>query len=98
VVGIPGRIIYRSGVRVDPLEHGSLPDSEAEVIRALVDRIESLEQQLQTLQQHQHSSQPLLSASLEALEGYVSDTSTGLSSSCNLRDRVIQEFLDGAGI
>ena len=97
VVGIPGRIIYRSGVRVDPLEHGSLPDSEAEVIRALVDRLESLEQQLQTLQ-HQHSSQPLLSASLEALEGYVSDPSTRLSSSCNLRDKVIQEFLDGAGI
>ncbi|NJL82010.1 MAG: serine O-acetyltransferase [Chloroflexaceae bacterium] len=47
VVGIPGRIIYRSGVRVDPLEHGNLPDSEATVIRALLDRIESLEQQVQ---------------------------------------------------
>jgi serine O-acetyltransferase len=29
VVGVPGRIVYRSGVRVNPLEHGSLPDSEA---------------------------------------------------------------------
>ena len=49
VVGVPGRIIYRSGVRVDPLEHGSLPDSEAQVIRALVDRIESLEQQIRNV-------------------------------------------------
>lgn len=99
VVGIPGRIIYRSGVRVDPLEHGSLPDSEAQVIRALVDRIESLEQQLQTLQHHQPSQASLLAASLDGLEGNSSDNSTHLvSSSCNLRDKAIQEFLDGAGI
>jgi len=38
VVGIPGRIVYRAGVKVTPLEHGSLPDSEAVAIRALVDR------------------------------------------------------------
>lgn len=53
VVGIPGRIIYRSGVRVAPLEHNNLPDSEAEVIRALVDRIEALEEQIQVLQRNQ---------------------------------------------
>ncbi|NJR75929.1 MAG: serine O-acetyltransferase [Scytonema sp. CRU_2_7] len=53
VVGVPGRIIYRSGVRVNPLEHGSLPDAEAQVIRALVDRIEQLEQQIQHIQQPQ---------------------------------------------
>ncbi|NEP90738.1 MAG: serine O-acetyltransferase [Okeania sp. SIO2C2] len=50
VVGVPGRVVYRSGVKVNPLEHGSLPDSEAEVIRALVDRIDSLEQQVENLQ------------------------------------------------
>jgi len=50
VVGIPGRVVYRSGVKVNPLEHGSLPDSEAAVIRALVDRIDSLEQQVESLQ------------------------------------------------
>ena len=50
VVGIPGRVVYRSGVKVNPLEHGSLPDSEATVIRALVDRIDSLEQQVESLQ------------------------------------------------
>ncbi|MBW4418906.1 MAG: serine O-acetyltransferase [Myxacorys californica WJT36-NPBG1] len=53
VVGIPGRIVYRAGERVDPLEHGRLPDSEAQVIRALVDRIESLEQQLEMVQSRQ---------------------------------------------
>ena len=47
VVGVPGRIVYRSGVKVDPLEHGNLPDSEAAVIRALLDRVESLEQQVE---------------------------------------------------
>jgi len=49
VVGIPGRIVYRSGVKINPLEHGNLPDSEATVIRALVDRIEALEQQVREL-------------------------------------------------
>ncbi|MGK7930363.1 MAG: serine O-acetyltransferase [Microcystaceae cyanobacterium] len=46
VVGIPGRIISQSG-RGCPLEHGKLPDVEANVIRSLVDRIEQLEQKLQ---------------------------------------------------
>jgi serine O-acetyltransferase len=56
VVGIPGRIIRRSNERVEPLEHAQLPDTEATVIRALVDRIEQLEQQLQTLQlMHGHN-------------------------------------------
>ncbi|HEY9752614.1 MAG TPA: serine O-acetyltransferase, partial [Coleofasciculaceae cyanobacterium] len=50
VVGVPGRIVFRGGERVEPLEHGRLPDSEAQVIRALVDRIESLEQQVLELQ------------------------------------------------
>ncbi len=50
VVGIPGRIVYRAGERVGPLDHGQLPDSEAQVIRALLDRIETLEQQMQSLQ------------------------------------------------
>lgn len=51
VVGVPGRIVYRAGGRVEPLEHGRLPDSEAQVIRALVDRIESLERQIQEIQE-----------------------------------------------
>lgn len=51
VVGIPGRIVYRSGVKVNPLEHDNLPDSEAKVIRSLVQRIEALENQIQELKQ-----------------------------------------------
>lgn len=50
VVGIPGRVVFRSGAKVEPLEHGQLPDSEAKVIRLLMDRIEALEQQVQALQ------------------------------------------------
>lgn len=53
VVGIPGRVVNRSGVKVNPLEHGNLPDSEATVIRSLVDRIEQLEQEMQELKANQ---------------------------------------------
>ena len=49
VVGIPGRVISKSGERSGVLEHGKLPDTEATVTRALIDRIEQLEQQLQIL-------------------------------------------------
>jgi serine O-acetyltransferase len=49
VVGVPGRIISRTGHGC-PLEHNKLPDPEANAIRMLVDRIEQLERQLQTLQ------------------------------------------------
>jgi serine O-acetyltransferase len=49
VVGVPGRIISRTGQGC-PLEHNKLPDPEANAIRMLVDRIEQLERQLQTLQ------------------------------------------------
>ncbi|AFY95201.1 serine O-acetyltransferase [Chamaesiphon minutus] len=92
VVGIPGRILYRAGERVGPLEHGSLPDTEAEVIRALVDRIESLEQQVQKMQVEQTCNaivQGIETPSAEDVE---------LPPSCHLDDRVIRQFLDGSGI
>ena len=44
VVGIPGRVIHQSGVRINPLAHSALPDAEAKVIRNLMDRIDKLEQ------------------------------------------------------
>jgi serine O-acetyltransferase len=95
VVGVPGRIIYRSGVRVAPLEHNNLPDSEAEVIRVLVDRIESLEQQIQTLQ-HSYAlaKTPVLALNFTCKE----DDLPKFDSVCHLRNKAIQEFLDGAGI
>ena len=55
VVGIPGRIVYRSGSKVDPLDHSNLPDSEAKVIRTLLDRIEQLEEQVNQLKEQQKS-------------------------------------------
>lgn len=51
VVGIPGRVVYRAGEKVDPLDHSNLPDSEATVIRTLLDRIEQLEKQVMELKQ-----------------------------------------------
>ncbi len=96
VVGVPGRIIYRSGVRVNPLEHGSLPDSEAQVIRSLVDRIEQLEQQLESLQQSVSSSPALTEERLMALVG--AGDALEKSPQCQLRDREIEEFLGGSGI
>ncbi len=92
VVGIPGRIVYRSGVKVDPLEHGNLPDSEAAVIRTLVERIESLEQDVKQLRQSQSHSKSLVAAAL-------SDSDDGQNNclktnqSCLLKDREIREFL-----
>ncbi|MEB3359906.1 MAG: serine O-acetyltransferase [Synechococcales bacterium] len=46
-VGVPGRNICRSTAPDCPLDHGKLPDAQADVIRLLLDRIERLEQQLQ---------------------------------------------------
>ncbi|PSN14148.1 serine O-acetyltransferase [filamentous cyanobacterium CCT1] len=86
VVGVPGRVVYRAGERVDPLEHGSLPDSEAQVIRALLDRIESLEKEVQAIGQTRL--QPVLVGAIQAKD----------NTYCRLQDRVIEEFLDGSGI
>lgn len=84
VVGVPGRVVFRSGVRVDPLEHGRLPDAEATVIRTLVDRIEALERQLEDLQEQRSPTPPA--------------SYTPEENACRLRDRQIMEFFDGAGI
>ncbi|MBM5786106.1 MAG: serine O-acetyltransferase [Cyanobacteria bacterium K_DeepCast_35m_m1_288] len=46
VVGIPGRVIHQSGVRIDPLAHSALPDAEARVIRNLMERLDQLEGEL----------------------------------------------------
>jgi serine O-acetyltransferase len=130
VVGIPGRIIYRSGVRVDPLEHGNLPDSEARVIRALLDRIDGLEAQMQVMQERldreadRREAQmvangppaldseqadlqrlkcaALLNAALEASPGLLGSLTARVDhpegKSCLLKDREIEQFLNGTGI
>ena len=82
VVGVPGRIVYRGGEKVGPLDHDRLPDSEAEAIRSLVDRIELLEQQLQELKQ---SPEPLV----------VACSVSNPRLSCRLSDKAVEQFLDG---
>ncbi len=49
VVGIPGRVVHQSGVRINPLAHSALPDTEANVIRNLMERIDDLETQVNAL-------------------------------------------------
>ncbi|MDX1978448.1 MAG: serine O-acetyltransferase [Pseudanabaenaceae cyanobacterium bins.68] len=45
VVGIPGRVVQRKS-EISPLDHNRLPDPEGDVIRALVQRVEYLEQEI----------------------------------------------------
>ena len=82
VVGIPGRVIHQSGVRINPLAHSALPDAEASVIRNLMERIDELESTVGTLQR----------CLKEVAEG------RALREACrgeaqNLKDREILEFL-----
>ena len=84
VVGVPGRIIHQSGVRINPLAHSALPDAEANVIRNLMERIDQLENLTRKLQ--------------DDLNVIANDTGQTLTnkqagSSQNLKDREIIEFL-----
>ncbi|MDJ0631627.1 MAG: serine O-acetyltransferase [Xenococcaceae cyanobacterium MO_188.B29] len=94
VVGVPGRVVYRSGVRVNPLAHGNLPDSEANVIRALIDRIESLENEVKYLRKSH--SQPDSLVAVTPSESGNQEFDHDLSDSCLLSDREIREFLEGS--
>lgn len=82
VVGIPGRVIHQSGVRIDPLAHSALPDAEARVIRNLMDRIDALESELASTQ-----------ACLRELAAGRPLRHPCMGESQNLRDREILEFL-----
>jgi serine O-acetyltransferase len=82
VVGIPGRVIHQSGVRVDPLAHSALPDAEARVIRNLMERIDQLEGELARTQaclRELAEGRPMLEPCRGAAQ--------------NLKDREILEFL-----
>ncbi|MEA5570248.1 serine O-acetyltransferase [Calothrix sp. UHCC 0171] len=105
VVGIPGRIVFRSGVRVNPLEHASLPDAEAQAIRALVDRIEQLEEQINQLQNLQKQSSVYTSmpafvnaGDSQRLEQAIRSDIHEIHNYCRIQDKAIDEFLDGSGI
>jgi len=82
VVGIPGRVVHQSGVKINPLAHSALPDAEANVIRNLMDRIDILENQLNRLQ--------------KAFQNLVNDEVIDISKlgdAQNLKDKEIIEFL-----
>lgn len=112
VVGVPGRIVYRSGERVGPLDHGRLPDSEALAIRALVDRIDALENELSELREHRSTEVGASGTQADRLVAVgagradqvalllnalqADDSAPG--ECCRIEDRAIQEFLGGAGI
>ena len=82
MVGIPGRVIHQSGVRINPLAHSALPDAEANVIRNLMERIDDLENTVVNLQR----------CLKEVAEGrQIRDVCRGESQS--LKDREILEFL-----
>ena len=82
VVGVPGRIIHQSGVRIDPLAHSALPDAEANVIRNLMERIDALEGELARTQGCLRE----LAAGRPLAEPCRGDAQ-------NLKDREILEFL-----
>ena len=82
VVGIPGRVVHQSGVKINPLAHSALPDAEANVIRNLMDRIDQLENQISKLQNIVRS----------IAKDEVIDISK-LGDAQNLRDKEIIEFL-----
>jgi serine O-acetyltransferase len=87
VVGIPGRVIHQSGVRIDPLAHSALPDAEADVIRNLMERIDILESELGRMQ----------SCLREVAAGRPLPEPCG-GQAQNLKDREILEFLGESDI
>ena len=82
VVGIPGRVIHQSGVRINPLAHSALPDAEASVIRNLMKRIDELEETVLRLKK----SIKILSKGKELEKEYRGESQS-------LKDKEIIEFL-----
>ena len=82
VVGVPGRVVHQSGVKVNPLAHSALPDAEANVIKNLMDRIDSLENEILKLQK-----------TLQCIASSESIDISKFGDSQNLKDKEIFEFL-----
>ena len=82
VVGIPGRVVHQSGVKINPLAHSALPDTEANVLRNLMERIDQLENEILSIQE---------------LHKYLLKNNENpgrkFGTSQNLKDREIIEFL-----
>jgi serine O-acetyltransferase len=56
VVGIPGRVVRARSAENDELEHGRLPDPEAQAREEMTRRIEQLEEQVRALMEEKISS------------------------------------------
>tara|TARA_B100000965_G_scaffold88413_1_gene71713 strand:- start:75 stop:710 length:636 start_codon:yes stop_codon:yes gene_type:complete len=82
VVGIPGRVIHQSGVKINPLAHSALPDTEGKVIKNLMERIDLLENQLR-----------LTSELIKKTSNTQIPTNPSEIESQSLKDREIFEFL-----
>jgi serine O-acetyltransferase len=85
VVGIPGRVIHQSGVKINPLAHSALPDTEGKVIKNLMERIDLLENQLR-----------ITSELLKKISNTQIPTNQSEIESQSLRDKEIFEFLGEA--
>ena len=85
VVGIPGRVVHQSGVKINPLAHSALPDTEANVLRNLMERIDQLESEILALKDQPFNNQNSLRK--RKREDIV------IGESQNLRDKEIIEFI-----
>ncbi|MGF1458104.1 MAG: serine O-acetyltransferase [Leptolyngbyaceae cyanobacterium] len=52
-VGVPNRNVCRCNTTASPLDHAQLPDAQAKVLRTLIDRMETLEAEVQRLSHSQ---------------------------------------------
>ncbi|HHW14261.1 MAG TPA: serine O-acetyltransferase [Firmicutes bacterium] len=51
VVGVPGRVVVQNGIRVGhELDHGNVPDPEAEMLNCLLRTVEQLEARIEALE------------------------------------------------
>ena len=82
VVGIPGRVVHQSGVKINPLAHSALPDTEGNVIRNLMERIDELENQVISFQEIIRNSNI-----------GINDNNFHQGESQNLKDKEIIEFI-----
>ena len=82
VVGIPGRVVHQSGVKINPLAHSALPDTEGNVIRNLMERIDELENQVINFQEIIRNSNI-----------GINDKNFHQGESQNLKDKEIIEFI-----
>lgn len=82
VIGIPGRISQQKSTSIDALAHNDWRDVEAEVIRALFDRVKALEAQIEQLRDESNT--------VEIHRSPIPSHTTA--------DAMIEEFFNGAGI